>query len=85
MVTRETSWVDEAACATHELRKVRAWDYDVTKHREAAAAVCSDCPVQAACLSYAQNDPRTEGMFAGVMFKVRAKRGTDESESNEVS
>lgn len=85
MVTRETSWVDEAACATHELRKVRAWDYDVVKYRKAAAEVCGSCPVRDECLSYAQNDPRTEGMFAGEMFKVRAKRGTDASESYEVS
>ena len=85
MVDRETSWIDEASCATNPLNEVRAWDYDVTKYRTQAKAVCFACPVRKECLADAEEDLGSEGLRGGYMFKVRSRRGDNASESGEVS
>lgn len=85
MVTDRSAWIDEAACAVDPLREVRAWDYDVTKYRAEAAAVCASCPVRAQCYEDAVADSGSEGMRGGVIFKVRsARRGKNASEGDEV-
>lgn len=85
MTDINSNWIDDAACAVNPLREVHAWDYNVTKYRTRALLVCSTCPVKLECLKDAQDDPGSEGVRGGELFKVRARRGSDESSSSEVS
>lgn len=84
MVERDTSWIDDAACATHPLRFEHAWDYNIAKFRAEAISVCDSCPVRMECYLDAKTDPGSEGIRGGEMFKVRARRDDGEVQIREM-
>lgn len=77
MISNRAYWIGEAHCAlpdTEYLRKVNAWDSDVVKFREEAVDVCAECPVRRMCYDDAVEDRLSDGIRAGVLFKIRTER-----------
>jgi len=74
METNRSTWIDKAACAVSDLRKVNAWDSDHAEYRDLAIEICDQCPVRKMCYDDAVSDPDSDGIRASVLFKMRPAR-----------
>jgi hypothetical protein len=71
----ERHWLRDAACAAPE-HDPRWWDIDNPADWRRAAAICSACPVRAACIVDAWENPLASGLYAGVVLKSGRRAAT---------
>lgn len=69
----DETWMTEGACTP----EVAGADWDPYRHTDPrradeAKAVCTSCPVQAACLKYATQVHVTDGVWGGKAFFQRS-------------